>query len=214
MKKYFIFLLLVGILMATQSHAYASYWIIEQNGEINVDGMSEIDFDIIFYNTGDSFSAFSWDTDLWIDAAELTPSYYINPEDEEKYYDVVNYMGFTPSSWYSGVFQSEDTFLISGFTFAPAGITISSGENLMATVTFDILDPDAPNSIVEADVLSLDNATSGIDRGFMHIDYINWTLGDASTANPDIVVATPIPGAALLLGSGLVGLIGIRRRKA
>ena len=82
MKKAIVILAFLGILAAAQNPAYAaSYWSIELNGEIDVTDTSEISFDISFYNDGDAFNAFSFDTDLWFDTTELTPSYEISAAD-------------------------------------------------------------------------------------------------------------------------------------
>ena len=190
--------------MLAQSSANASYWMIEENGEIDVTGDTQISFDLIFNNTGDSFDAFAFATDLSIDLDELIPS------SDNGNYDVVYYNGLMSSSTYGGTLN-EDIFQVSAFAFS--GLTsIKGGENLLATITFDILSPDALDGSVVWDVKSLDDST-GIGTGFLLYDGSGYILGEESMNNPDIgISAVPIPAAVWLLGSGLVALVGIRRK--
>jgi hypothetical protein len=114
-----------------------------------------------------------------------------------------------------------DPGLIENFnaaTFAPYGPEVSS-DILLGTLTFAIfptavkdgyddlwwaIDPgDNTNFIVTVGGVEY-NFTGGAD------------LGSHLTTGPDLDVGTPvpIPGAFLLLGSGLIGLMGFRRKTA
>lgn len=215
MKRVTMILLCALALVAAYSPAFASYWYFSPNGEVDVTGQSQISFDLYFYNnSGSTFNAISWDTLIQVDTTELTPNYYYYDEDDQGYSVVMRYTDsrgrtFGNSFWYGGQLEGQ-VFWVAGQTLS-AYVTIAQGANLMATITFDILNPDALNGIVLADLITI--ADTGA-YGFQDNDGVR-LYGDASTLNPDIGVSSvPLPGAAWLLGSGIVGLLGIRRRKA
>ncbi len=220
MKRLFIILFLIVGLMAAQSTAYANYWIIEQNGEIDVTGDTQVVFNLTYYNEGAWFQAAAWDTELQFDTAELTPTF--NPDEPSTPFDPaygfsVDYVyedtlgsSFSGSSYDLGILD-DDIFRVSGLSFDD--VWIAPGENLMATITWDILSPDTINGTVEDDIIALANVDP-THRGFLMPNGV-YIYADASTNNPDIAMASPvpIPAAIWMLGTGLVGFIGIRRRK-
>lgn len=138
----------------------------------------------------------------------------------------VDYMTGTPpfeeTIWDGGVFPYNDTgdvvYNILGSetlgylnTFFPA-----AGDTLMATIYWTPLESaddvtvslwtDGPVS----DVISVDNRhyynSAELDRPDYAFEYRDFET------NTDNLAPVPIPGAVWLLGSGLLGLIGIRRR--
>ena len=209
MKRLILIALFMVVLVGMQTPAFASQWIISQNGEIDITGQSQIAFDIIYDNTDDAFSAIGWDIDLWFDVNELTPDITEN-DGEHDYYNVTYYGSYMSSSLYNGVLK-DDVFAVSGLSMGAP--TITAGENTLATVVFDILNPDLLNGIVEADVFV--EANDPLDwEGFTLSDYTTIiAIETDSTLNPDIGVV-PVPAAVWLFGSGLIGLVGLRRRKS
>jgi hypothetical protein len=97
-----------------------------------------------------------------------------------------------------------------GVTFA-VGPTLTEGSTLLATVDFTVL---APILDGELDVWFADSPHGAdqfkVDGGIFNMLVPN---ADYVAQGPD-VGAVPVPAAVWLLGSGLLGLIGIRRRNA
>ena len=69
----------------------------------------------------------------------------------------------------------------------------------------------AETLIGEFDILSYANLDSGLD---WQLDYLFDENGTTDIIRLSVVSAVPIPSAVLLFGSGLIGLIGLARRKA
>lgn len=220
MKKVVLFCLM-AMFIGMQTPAVASQWIVSQNGEVDVQGLSQVSFDIIYDNSDVWFQAASWDIDLQLDITELTPVFNPDPPSppdfipygyavDYSYEDLVG-SSFGPASTDRGVLNG-DIFSIAGLSFDD--VWIAPGQNTMASITFDILKPDVANGSVEADILVLAQNPGPPAKGFVQPPPLGVIRVDTdSTLNADIVGQVPLPGAAWLLCSGLLGLVGIRRWK-
>ena len=225
----FVTVCAIAIAMGMQMSAIAaewtdmtnSEWIISPHGEIDVTGQDQVAFDIYFNNNYGWFDAIGFDISLMLDLDELTVHYNPDPPstpfDPPQYYEVyytyedMNGHKFQAASTYNGRFQdfiAPNAFMVAGLSFDD--VWIAPGMNHMATAIFDVLNPDAPDGNVDADVYVLANDPK-LAKGFMDQDQNVHYVGTDSTINADIT-AVPIPAAVWLLGSGLLGLIGIRRK--
>jgi hypothetical protein len=192
-----------------------SEWILQPNGEYDVTGLDQISFDLIYDNADAAFQAFAWDITLWLDIEELTPYSIADEFDVDFVYEDTFGASFG-SLFADGGALDGDEFRIAGGSFDD--VWIDAGQHTMATVTFDILDPDFFNGTTEADVYVMANdETDG--QGFNSPDDNLYYIDAPSTQNPDIgLSATAVPAidsqvsiAAVCL-LALLGIVDMQRR--
>jgi hypothetical protein len=212
-------LLILGV--ALQSPAYGAYWALSPTGEVDVTGETEITFELSIVgltsaDIGAALLAPTWDVDIGYDPSELELAEYvkINPWDPEGF--KVEYVYTDPVGTQYGAADPMNATRWSADSFSAAGLSIPNiylipGTHIMAEITFDLINPDILNGSVEPDVWVVSNfGGPGYDKGFWD-DANNIHRFDGSEGAD--VATIPIPGALLLLGSGLLCLIGIKRKK-
>ena len=206
MKKFF-FAIFIGIFaMAMVSPAQADWYFEPGEGtQIEVSAGDEVSVDLWFNNSGEEFTTFAWDVAFQIDISEITPATYANGK-----FKVDFGMGLG-STYADGGALDDDIYTLAGMNMG-GEYTLATGINTkIATLYFDVFDPVQPFDSVADIVLLTQIGTSA--KGFLDIDCVTlYQFGGAT--GPSVGSAVPIPAAVWLLGSGLLGLIGIRRKAA
>ncbi|MBI4775464.1 MAG: hypothetical protein HY788_15045 [Deltaproteobacteria bacterium] len=163
-------------------------------------GATSITFDVFFNVEGaESFTFISWDIGMVYDTTELG--------------------GWTASNVVAGdVTAGPPAGSLNHifFSFNPAtDVTFAAaGAYLLASLTFDIVAPvQFFDGLADFSVLSQigDQFDGFTDDQFTFYQFAGANGADVGT--PDVGAPVPIPGAIWLLGSGLVGLIGMGRRR-
>lgn len=160
--------------------------IIPAPGSEDVTGLSTFTYDV-FLTTGVSevFEVAGWDFDMLFDTTELG-----NP---------------TPGNIFGGAVSGTNP--ITAVNIPLNNVIFGAGTStLLFDMTFDILSLELFDGVEDFWVVPFTGA-----KGFLSADF-------SSVLTPDIVNGAdvgspvPIPGAVVLLGSGLLGLVGLRRK--
>jgi len=177
-------------LLLFQAQAHAAYFTINRIGEVDVAGVSTIDFDVMYtVEASDPTDYFAWDLDFAFDSSELS--------------------FVSASNLANGAVSQPDTNTLNLLYLDPTGSTsLIVGSNLFATFTFDVVTPSQffdglPDFIMLA-------STTG-DKGMGALpNYNQLRFGEVAGADVGVV---PIPGAIWLLGSGFAVLAAVQRRR-
>lgn len=135
-----------------------------------------------------------WELDFFFDSSELT----FDKATYENSFEDVDPSGPT----ITGDNLYNPTFNFSGFTFA------QDAKTHLATYTFNITGLDPLDSQID---FRLESQIGVNGRGLTDVSGLSFhQYDDASGAN--VVNPVPIPGAVWLLGPGLIGLAGLRKK--
>ena len=197
-------LVAILILMATLlvTNVNANTWSLDPIGSLEVTAGQEISFDLMF-TASETLYVDGWDLEFTFDQAEMLA--------------VWDDSGPLPLQDWKVSFNTAvaDKLLVNvdnstGYYRAAAGnlssyYTINNGETVtFATLFFDVTSLDLFDGIADLSLL----AQSG-NFGLSEFTAI-FNLNAADGA--DIGAPVPVPAAVWLLGSGLLGIIGIRRK--
>jgi len=165
---------------------------------------ADLDFDIYLVNEDSEWGMYLYAYSLWIDPDELQFGGfdYGAPPEWTEHMDFKGERNDADTgyeTWY-GSFNANDPVYTAPYTLASYEELLIT--TLHTTVQTPVLDG-------EWDVLLKYYEPMG--ENFFDSDYRPIKL--SQTSGPDVALV-PIPGTLLLLGSGLAGLIGIRRRKS
>ena len=185
--------LLLAASIFVSTAAQAASFSVTPTGSYDATGMTSVTFDVFLdvEAVDGAYNTIAWDFDFWFDSTELS---------------------------YTGATMTSGTLVMSGMEnlYANyqdlAGSTmLGVGSNLIGSVSFDLNMPlQAWDGMADFAVLSQLGTVGGAWRGILLDDFITGVQFDGAEGAD--VGAVPVPGAVWLLGSGLVGLAGLRRK--
>lgn len=197
-RKWLFVVIAAVFLIPLQAHAHYLY--LSPSTDVTADVGSTVSVDVYLHATGDD-ELQMWSMTIGSDTTELT-------------YSSITYG--TTVLW-------TELFASASYDSETGLITDIQAACLPSQTTYDVLAADSDFLLFTIfftfDGGTLDSQdvwitwTTGMDGfGFTTAGWVD-TLDQVGTG-PDYASSVPLPGALWLLGSGLVGLLGMRRRKA
>jgi len=180
------------------SEVHAANFALTPQEEISVANVGDlVTFDLDLTTETDSFSYNFWDFDFTYDSAELTFN-----QAETTYGRGMN--GFFTEDDLSGNLRlSADLPFFGPDLEAPPGHTYD-----VASIAFTVSSIEVFDGLADFSLLSQIGTSGAGLRGFSDL-FGEYQFGGAQGAD---VGAVPVPGSLWLLGSGLIGLAGLRKR--
>lgn len=168
------------------------------------------------YAAGDSQATFDLnlnvtDTPIELGNYEFTFSY----DDAELAYNSYTHNLFPGFMEFAGAAQGENGTVSNFMGFAFMGnATVDAGDYTLGTFTFDVT-----NSVLDEttdfNFLYSDNMfTFWVDGEPYNSEALIQSVADSHFTDIGSAAAVPIPGAVWLLGSGIVSMVCVRRRKS
>jgi hypothetical protein len=191
--------LICTILLAPAVYASPTVGI-TPNSTIYAESGDQLAFDLYLTNNDDiSYSLMMYALSLQLDTTELS---YVSWN-----YSSTNFNA--PSTLYGVDSGAGTIYGINAHQLGYATYSLLPDTQLyLGTLTVDVL------TALEDDNwdISLYYRSTGVNEGFYFTAGLSGKQLLSQSSGPDVASAVPIPGAVWLLGSGLLGLVSLRRR--
>ena len=189
--------------------AHASYWSLSPPGQIETASGDEIGFGLNFHST-ETIIMIGWELDLQIDTNELAPVWEVVVPGlienwKVDYNDFDN--GFGALSTLKGKLDS-DIYTLAAGSLSGYKIINPGDELLFASLYMDVIDEQLWDN--NSDLMLLTQDAFPRNVGILDVSGVLHRFEGAE--GPSVGSPVPVPGVIWLLGSGLLALLGIRRR--